>query len=251
MVTINLKGERGIAMKEQVGLLGSIILVGVALMTAAPALADQIVVCQSCTSAPGGDPNLITDASGFNMFINGAAGTSLSPTLIVIAEYNGGGVAPTVTVNGGAALSLATVGTWGLTSNTFAPFNAPSPATVFSSLGLAAGGSLNFGNLNTGLTANGFAAATSFTLYAFQYDAGLTHTPIVLGVSGADLGSYVFGYGCSESPMSGTCTPGGNVSESVMTNGGLITRVPEPTSLLLLGAGFAGIGIWRKKEVNV
>jgi hypothetical protein len=35
-------------------------------------MADQIVVCQSCNAAPGGDPNIITNASSFNMFIAGS-----------------------------------------------------------------------------------------------------------------------------------------------------------------------------------
>src|ERR1044072_1570307 len=81
------------------------------LLMAAPAMADQIVICQSCTSAPGGDPNLISNTGSFDMFLAGASSTSSAPTLVIIAEYNGGG---TPTVNIGGNLSLAAVGTLGL-----------------------------------------------------------------------------------------------------------------------------------------
>lgn len=238
-------------MKKHIGLLGSMLL-GVALMTAAPALAAQITICQSCTTAPGGDPNLITDPSSFNMFLQGASSTGVAPTLIVIAEYNGGGAAPTVTVNGGAALSLATVGVLGSTANTVAGWTG-TPSTVFDALGIGeAGGSVSFVNMNGALVANGFAAATSFTVYAFQYNGGMSNTPLTVGVTGADAGSFIAGFGCQVTTALGSaCTPNGNVNASVFTNSGLITRVPEPASLLLLGAGLAGIGVWRRKSAKV
>jgi hypothetical protein len=83
---------------------------GLVLTTTAPALADQIVVCQSCSSAPGGHPNIITDPSSFNMFIEGAKKLDVAPTLIIIAQYDGVGVP---TVNVGGPLLLAAVGTLG------------------------------------------------------------------------------------------------------------------------------------------
>src|SRR5690242_1530320 len=89
-----------------------IVVLGLTVLFAGPVLAGQIVVCQSCTSAPGGDPNLITDTSAFNMFLSGASSTSLTPTLIVIAEYNGIGGLPTLSVNGSFLSLASTVGTW-------------------------------------------------------------------------------------------------------------------------------------------
>src|SRR5438105_10663946 len=78
-------------------------------------LDPQIIVCQSCTNAPGGDPNIITNTSSFNMFVEGNH-TLVSPTLVVVAEYNGSGT-PTVSYGGNPSVSLATVGTFGLTAN--------------------------------------------------------------------------------------------------------------------------------------
>jgi len=216
------------------------------------ALADQIVVCQSCSSAPAGDPNVITNPSSFNMFIEGTGKLDAAPTLIVIAEYNDVGV-PTVNVGGN--LSLAPVGTLGLTANGISYISAP--PDVFGALGLTSGGSLNFGNLNTADVALGFVAPSSYTLYAFMFNGSITSFPSLTVGTTAVNGSFVFGYACTVDSTPNACHTGkpkvGDVSQSVMTNGGLINgNVPEPSSALLLGAGFAGVGLWMwRKQRNV
>jgi hypothetical protein len=122
-------------MKEVLVKMACVMIVGLGLvlMAGGPAGAFQIVVCQDCTTAPGGDPNYISDPSAFNLFLQGENSTTSNPTLIIIAEYDGG-AQPTVNIGGD--LSLAPVGTFGLTTNTVTGFNSGSPDNVFSALGL-------------------------------------------------------------------------------------------------------------------
>lgn len=218
-----------------------------------PALASQIFIQQSGSVPAGGDPNLITNTGSF---VVGVAGnhTLQNPLLIIVGVYNGVGT-PCISFGAISCEGAAAVGTYGLTAIT-APFTALSSGSAYAQLGLSAGGSESFGNWSAGDVANGFAAPTSFNLYAFALNTSLTGpgSPITIDESGAAAGSYIIGYSCDAGTGSSSgCATNGDRGQTVFTNTGLVgTSVPEPETVLLLALGITGVGLWGwKRQRNV
>lgn len=236
------------------GIASSLIVFGILwAVSVRPALASQIFIQQSGSAPAGGDPNLITNTGSF---VVGVAGnhTLQNPLLIIVGVYDGIG-APCISFGAISCAGAAAVGTYGLTANSGVTFTVLSSGTAFSQLGLGAGGSESFGNWSAGDVANGFAAPTSFSLYAFALSTSLTGgSPITIGESGAAAGSYILGYSCKDGTGSNSgCNKPGDRGQTVFTNTGLVgASVPEPDTVLLLAMGFTGVGLWGwKRQRNV
>jgi hypothetical protein len=216
------------------------------------AQADQLFVCQSCTSAPGGtliggEGNGINNTSSFNVGVAGS-GTDDNPLLIVVGVYNGS-TTGTVSVSfGGSNVSTAALGTYGLTSTSLSVTS----GDLFQDLGLTSGGSISFGNLSTIDTKNGFAAPTSLLLDVFAVPTAISGT-ISIDESGAAGGSFILAYSCKSGASTTTACSNGDVSQTVNTNVGMLTSTsaPEPGTLALLSTGLIALGgIARRRFTN-
>lgn len=229
-------------------------LVLIATIGAAPAKADNLFFCNGCTAAPSGDPELLTSVTGFQMGLSGGK-SSVAPVLVIIGSYNGA-PAPTVKV-GSTSFSPGGTAIYGWNgSASGVPFNSSS-SDVYTTLGLApasGGPSEQFSKWNTGETDNGFAAASSFTLYVYELTGisfpGTGTNEITLSVIGGTTGDYIVGYACE---VSGTPCQSGKDGSTPFTTVGLdgappTTMTPEPGTLLLFGTGMLGLaGLVRKR----
>jgi len=209
-----------------------------------PSHADQIFICQSCTAAPGGDPNPISNTGSFDV---GLAGPSAqSPIFIVVGVY-GGGVTPTVSFDGTPSEPLATLGTYGLTSNSLTVSASSTGTKIFQALGLRSGGSESITNLIADDAKFGIAAPSKFTFDVFEIPTGL-HGVISIDESGAPKGSFILAYGCQDGSRTAKCDSG-DISQTVNTNMGILTgpptTTPEPESLLLLGLGLLSLAVLK------
>ena len=234
-----------------------------AVLQASPAYADALLritpLGASVGSYSGPTGPVPIGANGFRLsFHGGGTQTLVNPVMLIFGIPNGA-VAPAVTagaMSGGftsVAIDLGDSqssrygGSWNSTTGFAGTFNASSNPKVYDQIGFFNGSdSENYTNW-TGAT--GLSSWNLF-VYALTFSpAQMQRGDYVEFATSLPVGSYVIGYGCEALSAGGTCKNPGARDSTPFTFSGLVTQVPEPATLTILGLGLLGFSVAQRRKI--
>lgn len=191
---------------------------------------------------------------GFRLTLHGGGNYQLlDPVLLILAIPGSSLTAPALSVSNTSGFVQQTLqlggasaygGTWNAATGYAGNFNSSSTGSAYSVANLAGGSaSQNYANWN------GTTGLTSWNLFVYQLTFNPNMTPnaptdwVEFATNSMPTGSFVIGYGQQLVRRGSTA-----VYSTPYTFAGNVQRVPEPTTLSLLGAGLFTAGLVARRR---